>query len=104
MKRRTYTSIILIALCSIVLGGEKISINSNWSFSKNNEEWVNINLPHSWNDLDVMDDEHGYHRGICMYKKTLVIDDRLKDKVLYLLFEGANQISEVYVNGKLSGK
>lgn len=104
MKRKTYTSIFLIFLCSIALSMEKFSINSNWSFSKSNDEWININLPHSWNDFDVMDDESGYLRDVCTYRKELIINEKLKNKVLYLLFEGANQISEVYINGKIAGK
>lgn len=104
MRKNIYLVITLLAFYSIAFGGEKISINSNWSFSKNSEEWININIPHSWNDFDVMDDEPGYHRDVCTYKKELILDERLKDKVLYLLFEGANQISEVFVNGELAGK
>ena len=104
MKRRIIIISAIIAICTTTFSQEKISINSNWSFSKVNDVWENINLPHSWNDYDVMDDEPGYLRSVCIYKKELVIEERFSNKRLYLQFEGANQISEVYVNGQLAGK
>lgn len=104
MKKRIIILSALFTICSITFSQEKISINSNWLFSKASDEWVNINLPHSWNDYDVMDDEPGYLRSVSTYKKELVIEESLSNKKLYLLFEGANQISEVYLNGELAGK
>lgn len=78
----------------------KVSVNNNWKFSKDNVYWRQIHIPHSWNDRDVMDDMPGYYRGVGVYKKELVIDERYREKQLYLHFEGANQIADVYVNGR----
>jgi beta-galactosidase len=93
----------------------KQTINSNWEFFKgdiagfpgqkaNNVQWEKISLPHSWNVADVTDDEPGYYRGIGWYKKTIYAPASWSSKSIYLYFEGANQVTEVYVNGKFAGK
>lgn len=92
----------------------KQSINSNWQFYKGkttqadlentkNIVWEDVNLPHSWNKFDVMDDQWGYYRGEGWYKKTVFINPEWKNKSVYLYFEGANQTTEVFINGKKIG-
>ena len=61
-----------------------------------------INLPHTWNALDVMDDILGCYRGTCWYKKELHLD-RLDGSQVFQYFEGVNQVTHVIVNGKLAG-
>ncbi|MGF1923504.1 MAG: glycoside hydrolase family 2 protein, partial [Bacteroidia bacterium] len=82
-----------------------IDINQVWSFAKESDQnWQKVNLPHTWNAFDVMDDEPGYYRGIGKYKKRLVLKPEWKTKQLYLKFEAANQETEVYLNGvKIGG-
>lgn len=86
------------------------SINTNWAFHKgdvtasDNANWEKVSLPHSWNTADVYDDAPGYYRGIGWYKKTLYIPAAWKNKSIYLHFEGANQVTEVFVNHKPAGK
>ncbi|MES2651953.1 MAG: glycoside hydrolase family 2 TIM barrel-domain containing protein [Bacteroidota bacterium] len=77
-----------------------ITINQNWSFAKEaGKTWQQVNLPHTWNAFDVMDDEPGYYRGIGRYKKRLNLNPEWKAKRIYLYFEGANQETEVHLNG-----
>lgn len=81
-----------------------ISINSAWSFQKGTSSSTEkVNLPHTWNAFDVMDDTPGYYRGIGTYKKKLALKPEWKTKKLFLYFEGANQETEVFVNGKKMG-
>ncbi|RYD77000.1 MAG: glycoside hydrolase family 2, partial [Sphingobacteriales bacterium] len=84
-----------------------LPFNNDWQFSKDNfsfnnkvVQWHNINLPHTWNIADVMDDEPGYYRGPAYYKKEFTLPKNMRNKELYLLIEGANQQAEVFVNGK----
>ncbi|WP_426484887.1 glycoside hydrolase family 2 TIM barrel-domain containing protein [Flavobacterium sp. 2] len=92
----------------------KQSINSNWQFYKGKLNqadlentkttiWEDVNLPHSWNKFDVMDDQWGYYRGEGWYKKTVYVNSQWKNKSVYLYFEGANQTTEVFINGKKVG-
>ncbi|WAC39636.1 glycoside hydrolase family 2 TIM barrel-domain containing protein [Pedobacter sp. SL55] len=87
-----------------------ISINQNWHFAKDihkkgNKQlkYTTVNIPHTWNALDVLDDEPGYYRGIGYYKKKLDLKSEWKGKKIYLNFGAANQETEVYLNGKKIG-
>jgi len=84
---------------------KSISLNDSWQFSKNKQgDFVSLNLPHTWNAFDVMDDKPGYYRGAGWYKRKLKLSPQLKDKKLFVSFSGANQETEVYVNGHLAGR
>ncbi|MBB5620908.1 beta-galactosidase [Pedobacter cryoconitis] len=89
-----------------------ISLNDQWKFSKDqpggqspslNLSWQTLSIPHSWNTTDIMDDEPGYYRGTGWYKRKLKLDAGVKSKEVFLAFNGVNQETEVYVNGKLAG-
>jgi beta-galactosidase len=93
----------------------KISLNSDWSYSLEQPDrdgsaglqsptWQTIDLPHSWNAADSRNKTRPYHRGSGRYRKTLFIAPELAEKTLYLYFEGANQTSEVMVNGRPAGR
>lgn len=104
---------ILIVVCFIVGIGtfeskaQQISqtINTNWLFFKgdttglSNVNWEKISLPHCFNKTDVLDDEPGYYRGKTWYKKSIFIPGSWYDKVIYLHFEGANQVATIFING-----
>lgn len=89
-----------------------ISLNDQWKFSKDqsigqapspNLNWQNLSIPHTWNVQDIMDDEPGYYRGTGWYKRKLKFNGPVKDKEVFLVFNGVNQEAEIYVNGKLAG-
>lgn len=94
----------------IVLG-----INDNWKFHKggtefadnpdfNDKDWELITVPHTWNAKDPFDDDETYFRGIGWYRKTLDLDASFQNKKFFLFFEGANQVTDVYVNGAYTGQ
>ena len=89
-------------------------LNNNWEFARDpysnglsmpgkTLKWEKVNLPHTWNTEDIMDDEPGYYRGTGWYKKMIHVDRSLMGKSCYLHFEGANQVSELYINGQKAG-
>jgi len=85
-----------------------ININKGWQFIKSNKidslaNWESIDLPHTWNVTDVMDDVPGYYRGPGWYKKKLTFDKILAPKQIFLFFEAANQVTTVFINGKKAG-
>ena len=105
----------ILSLYSFLLSGflyaqpaSVTNINNDWLFSKENKtspmKWEAIRLPHTWNTDDVMDDVPGYYRGIGLYKRKLNINKKFRGKQFYILFEGANQFTEVFVNGKKAGE
>lgn len=90
----------------------QVTINSDWEFVQNDslrfseverlEKWVNIDLPHTWNKDDVIDDEKGYKRGVGWYRKTIILESKEQNQI-FLKFEGANAVTEVFVNGSKAG-
>jgi beta-galactosidase len=108
------------SLCSLQsfaqnLPAKVVSLNDQWMFSKDTKNtyqvsglaglpWENINLPHTWNTMDVLDDEPGYYRGTGWYQRKLKTGSALKGKQLFLRFSGAGQVAEVFINGQLAGR
>jgi beta-galactosidase len=89
-----------------------VPLNDNWQFIKDStvdplkgpvSGWQTVNLPHTWNIADVMDDQPGYYRGIGWYKKIVDIPAQVKGRQYFIYFEGANQQTTVFVNGKKAG-
>ena len=104
------------------------SINSGWKFLKltqkdglsqlpiempehDDSNWTPLSLPHTWNESDCCAvnaeaDEGGerYYRGLGGYRKSFFFSkEKYAEKEIFLEFEGANTVAEVFVNGKKAG-
>jgi beta-galactosidase len=66
--------------------------------------WEQVFLPHTWNAHDGSDEIAGYFRGIGWYRKHFVLGEELRGKRIFLEFEGVNQVSEFWMNGKRLGE
>ena len=86
-----------------------VNFNTKWAFSKEAvtvpsqmpQNWVWVNLPHTWNNIDGIDGNNDYYRGTCYYANTVdKVDFLPKADRYYLEFEGANSSATVYVDGK----
>lgn len=74
--------------------------------------WERIDLPHTWNAEDgaagsFEKDEGGecYYRGLGAYRKKLFFSsEKYQGKRIFLEFEGANTITELFINGRFVGK
>lgn len=100
--------------------GVSEKINDGWRFCLNPESdcqepsfdddaWRTIDLPHDWSVeyaiSDTLSSCTGYlPGGIGWYRKTLKVPASLKDRKLFLYFEGVYCNSEVWVNGHSVGK
>ncbi len=93
----------------------RYTINDGWRFissdiadgqsaSTDTRSWQNVDLPHTWNIADTLDDEPGYRRGGSWYRKELNLGADLAGKQISLYFEGANQTADVFVNEKRAGQ
>ncbi|MDA9774474.1 glycoside hydrolase family 2 protein [Saprospiraceae bacterium] len=88
------------------------NINANWEYLEENisdikelgnqKEWKSIDLPHTWNQWDAVDNSPGYRRDASWYQKELFIKNYSNAQYL-LYFEGVNITSDVFVNGKRAG-
>ena len=110
----TIISIFFFSSCNVSKNefrGRKVKFNENWEFirldsSQNNislenlnniQDWESVQLPHTANiEPKIVNDQW---QGISWYKKTFPIEENQKGKVIYLQFDGAMNIAEVWVNG-----
>lgn len=84
-----------------------LNLNTNWKYKKNDlsisevkntfNEWVEINLPHTWNAIDGSNG-NDYYRGVSWYVKELMISEDEINNRLFIEFEGSNSVTDVYVN------
>lgn len=86
-----------------VLSAERkdLLINDHWMFRFSHQVQRGsaqlVHLPHTWNALDT-DSRSDYYRGLGVYTKELWIDPNWRGKRLFLRFEGANTVTNVFVN------
>lgn len=81
-----------------------LPFNTGWQFSlkeipKEESGWKLVTIPHTYNKDD-MQDVKGYYAGDAYYRKIFQIPDSLKDKRVFLRFEGVGSVAEIFVNGK----
>jgi beta-galactosidase len=91
-------------------GRRLVKLNQGWKFFAGDEvraseaafddtSWPSVDLPHTWNGLDGEDGGDNYRRGAGWYRRHLVVDAALAGRRLYLQFDGASLMADVYVNG-----
>jgi beta-galactosidase len=79
-----------------VSGAEQINFDDS--------SWNTVDVPHTWNNLDGQDGGSNYYRGIGWYRKHYTISDDLAGKELFLKFDGASLVTDLYVNGTFVGE
>ena len=106
---RTFLLLIcLFSLLSLQAQRSTMPINDNWLFrfshqvQKGSEQ--RIDLPHTWNAIDALSGKHDYKRGIGNYTKTFFVPEAWRNRQLFVRFEGANSVADVFVNGKHIGE
>ena len=98
---KTFLLSSFLALPAMAMGQQlspRTEALTDWQFSKDSANWNAVTIPHSYNSIDGLSAK--YYRGKGWYKRTVnVTPDDLKGQTA-LLFEGAAQKADVYVNGK----
>ncbi len=109
---------LALCLCLISnLNATRLSytINEAWKFSKGEQvgaqraefddsAWEVVDIPHTWNAVDAVSEPEGYFRGEGWYRRSIYIGAEAADKQVFAFFEGANQITDLYINGKHVGQ
>jgi beta-galactosidase len=127
--RRRGSGIVLLCLALPLLSGplraaDRLTLNFNpdWKFIRsdppdaaqpafNDRSWTTVSTPHTYNDVDTFDDwslpghrgEQNQWGGRTWYRKTFTVPDSFRGKKIFVEFEAARQVAEVYLNGKLLG-
>ena len=107
-----------------VLAAERLTLNFDpgWKFLKADDtnaiqagfddaQWTAVSLPHTYNDTDTFDDfslpghrgEQNQWGGRTWYRKTFSLPPDTAGKKVYIEFQAARQVAEVYLNGHFLG-
>ncbi len=123
MKFKNYLLLVLFLLNGFSNYGQqhtyKKDINDSWFFKLGNDSnalsspisesnWSEVTLPHTFNPSGTSEiyREHGkevMYAGDAWYKRKLFIEDNLKNKRIFLRFDGAYITTDVFINGKKVG-
>ncbi len=113
---------VVLALCphascaTVVAAGPRhhIELNEGWRYAPGPVEdaqspdlddaaWQPVTLPHTWNAADAFDKRGSYRRGEGWYRRELILPAGERGRRIFVFFEGANQIAELFVNGVSAG-
>lgn len=114
--RRLANLLLILSLVMGVTARDVKTFNDEWSFKKGpfpsdpilyqpgfELGWGKIAIPHTWNATDMQNDKNNFYAGEALYKKTYRPDASLKDKRIFLNFEGVATVAEIYVNKVFAG-
>jgi beta-galactosidase len=65
--------------------------------------WESVSIPHTWNNVD-MQSGPNYYKGDAWYRKSWTPEANIKDKRVFLRFEGVGQVADLYVNNQWVGQ
>lgn len=110
-------AVLLLGLCLALPAGARVrtSINEGWRFAPGDHaeaadsgfddaRWQAVDLPHTWNAGDAFDKRKPYRRGAGWYRRPLDLSHVAPGQRVFLYFEGANQVADVYLNGQHVGR
>lgn len=108
MKKLLFAIFSLLSICFLNVSAQNFRVHNSfmggWEFYKgasikNNVHWQSISLPHTFNKDD-MQQSKDYYTGDAFYRKIFSLPATLKDKRVFLRFEGVGAVAEIYLNGK----
>ncbi len=128
MKKIILTTSLFIFVWTVALSRDTKLFNDGWSFKKGpfstsastlssnimGGKWQDVSIPHTWNAKDMQvamanttwlrNPQSRFYTGEALYKKTYTPDAALKDKRIFLRFEGVGSVAEIYVNNAFAGR
>jgi beta-galactosidase len=66
--------------------------------------WAAVTVPHTWNGQDGQDGGSNYQRGAGIYRRHYAVPPGYSGRRLYLQFDGASLVTEVWINGTHIGR
>lgn len=93
----------------------QVDLSSGWRFHRadvkgaqahgfDDSRWPAVNVPHTWNAEDGQDGGGDYYRGAAWYRRSLILPANSEGKRVFVEFDGANNVTNAYVNGKHLGE
>lgn len=85
-----------------------ILLDKGWGYkpftsNKKDAPLTPVILPHTWN-ANYLEGTTTYNREMMVYKRNLEITPEMKDKRLFLYFEGVNSAADIFINYRTVGQ
>ena len=81
----------------------RADVNGAEAVAFDDSKWSQVTLPHTWNDKDIIGGGN-YYRGPAWYRIKLAMPETAKDKRVFIHFEAASLVADVYFNGVRLGQ
>ena len=116
----------VLALCavfvvplSVVAQRQDVRLEADWKFLRTDlptpdavgEGWQAVTVPHTWNAIDAANGlahdpglRDGYYRGPGWYERTLPAPAELKERRVFVCFEAAAVVADVFLNNQRLGQ
>lgn len=108
MKKILFYLTLLICVSPVSAARKTVLLNNDWKFRLSSQvqprSEYRVDLPHTWNAKDALVGKQDYYRGVGNYQKNLFVPSEWEGKRLFLRFEGANTVTNVFVNQKHIGE
>ncbi len=125
MKKNLFLFALLLAALSVSAQNgnvrTSVSLNEGWRTAVHDTDpqayagfersgyddsaWLAVDVPHNWDNYEGFRQlRHGNRHGYAWYRKTFSVDPALRDKRIFLFFEGVGSYATVWVNGREVGK
>lgn len=101
---------VLATVCATSMSAQRqdVLLNDNWQFRFSHQVQrgtaARVDLPHTWNAQDALSGKLDYKRGVGNYEKKIFVNPQWNGKRLFLRFEGANSVADLFVNGRFVGE
>lgn len=106
--RKTLLAVMALGASSLFAQRADLLLDGGWMFRFSHQVEKSssspVSLPHTWNAQDALSGKTDYKRGIGNYQRKLYVRPEWKGKRLFLRFEGANSVADVFINGKHVGE
>ena len=84
-----------------------IPLDKEWGYkpissTKKDAPLIAVTLPHTWN-ANYLEGTTLYNREMMVYQRNLEVTPTMKDKRLFLYFEGVNSSADVFINRQTAG-
>ena len=110
MRLRFLPALLLGAALALPAAAQRhdVLLNDNWHFRFGHDvertAGRRVDLPHTWNADDALAGRKDYKRGMGNYAKKLHVPAAWQGRRLFLRFEGAGNVADVFVNGRHAGR
>lgn len=103
-----FLSELIFAASTVASPRKVIQFNTDWQFKKDSlpqsaDSWDKVNVPHTWNNVDMQTQRNNFYTGKAIYKKQFSVPEKTPGSRVFIRFEGVASVAEVLINNKFVG-